>query len=87
MKKQTYIVKIYDGNGKMVDFERFTYKKVASVANAMTQLYNNSLYRVCSKNNKYFDIIETPNGIDETEIKESYIITYDHNGDCKLIKK
>ena len=86
MKKQTYIVKIYDENGLMIDFERFAYKRVSSVVDAMTKLYNNDLYRVCSKNEKSFEIIATPNGIDETTTKAHYMITYNKNGNCKLIK-
>lgn len=60
MKEQTYIAFFEDRAGKRIDFERFSCKKVETVKKYIRQLWNNSLYRVCTKGAKIVKIYATP---------------------------
>lgn len=62
MKQQTFIAYIEDGNGKMMDFERFSCKRAETVRKNMTALFQNDLYRACTKGAVSFAIYATPDG-------------------------
>lgn len=47
MKKQTFISRSYNVNDIPVNFERWHYKSVISVINALKTLYNTDLYYTC----------------------------------------
>lgn len=60
--KEHYICYWLDGNDKPVDFERFTYRRIADVKQAMQKLWNSPLYHKClypTVNGKYA-IYSTP---------------------------
>lgn len=63
MKKQTYIVYIYDEPGKMIGFERFCCKKIETVLKHMNTLFKNDLYRVCNSGAAKIQVYRTPDGI------------------------
>lgn len=62
---QTYIALLKDKDGKQLDFQRYGYKRIATVKKNILALLNNSLYRAL-----------TP-GIATIEI---YQTCYDHHG-------
>lgn len=57
--QQTYIAIIRDKDGNYLSFERFGYKRLTSVINAMQWLAQNSLYRVCTPGMDHADIYKT----------------------------
>lgn len=57
---QTYLVKFIDNDWNVYGFERFSYKRLSTVQNAIKKLWNNSLYRVCTKGATQAAIIHTP---------------------------
>ena len=65
--KQTYIAFFEDRAGKRIDFERFSCKKVETVKKYIRELWNNSLYRVCTKGAEIVKIYATPDGIQAAE--------------------
>lgn len=67
MKQQTYIAHFIDFNGNKIDFERFSYSRLSSVIKAIHTLWNNSLYRVCTKGAEHVEIYRTPDGTTEEE--------------------
>lgn len=72
--KQTYLVKIIDGSGDTINFERFACKKVETVRKNMYRLFQNDLYRVCNKTARKLRIYATPDGYHEEELKAEYDI-------------
>lgn len=38
-KQQTYISEVLDSNGKMIDFERWSYKRIETVIRKLKELY------------------------------------------------
>ena len=67
MKKQTFIVFIYNADGKRIDFERFACKKVDTVKKHMNILFNDRLYRICTPGAASWKVFETPDGVNHGE--------------------
>lgn len=57
--RQTFLAVFQDKAGKQVSFERFNYKRLSTVRKALMQLWNNSLYRVCTKEAETISIYKT----------------------------
>lgn len=59
--EQTFIAIFKNARGEMVDFERFTYKRLNTVVKAISTLLEGSLYKVCCKMDgaEYIDIYQT----------------------------
>jgi hypothetical protein len=66
MLEQTYVSYLEDENGKMIDFERWTYKKPKTIANKLKELYQElsrySFYDEKLKKAKIISIYATPDG-------------------------
>lgn len=62
MKEQTFISYLEDENGKMIDFERWTYKKVETVLKSVKELYKHPIYSGNLKRSKNLSIYATPEG-------------------------
>ena len=77
MKKQTFIAKIKDSSGNMIDFERFSCKRPETVRKYMQQLFANGLYRACTRGAHTIEIWATPDGYHDTEIVDAYDIRAD----------
>lgn len=69
MKKQTYVSYLEDENNKMVDFERWNYKKVNTVIEKVKWLYNNyyPIYKHSLEKSKVLAIYESPDGINTSK--------------------
>ena len=63
--KQTFIAIIRDRDGKQIDFQRYGYKRIATVRNNIRALVNNDLYKAITPGIYSADIYET---------------AYDHHG-------
>lgn len=59
MTEQTYLVRFTDEDWRDYGFERFSYKRLANVIKAVEKLWNNSLYRVCTKGATRAVVIQT----------------------------
>lgn len=57
--QQTYIAIIRNKDGKQIDFQRFGYKRLTTVINAMQDLAANSLYRALTPDMDHADIYKT----------------------------
>ncbi len=64
MKEQTFIAKIYDAAGTCIDFERFTCKRAETVKKHMLRLFDNELYRICTRGAEKVVIYATPAGME-----------------------
>lgn len=62
MTEQTYLVIFTDENNNDYGFERFGYKRLATVKNAVKKIWSSPLYRVCTKGATQAVIIQTPYG-------------------------
>lgn len=67
MKRQTYIAIFQDKEEKQVDFERFSYKRLNSVVNAIYILWNNGLYRALNKSATQVLVYKSEGGIEGLE--------------------
>lgn len=73
MRQQTFISKILDENGKSVDFERWSYKRLQTVERKVKELYgshgNACYYRKLIEESKYIAFYEASNNEKQVEIK------------------
>lgn len=67
MKKQTYIVFFQDKEGKEVDFERFSCKRLDTVINGIYTLWNNGLFRALTKTATQALVYKSEGGIEGLE--------------------
>lgn len=67
MKKQEYIVYIVNDKDRMIDFERFSCKKLATVIKHMNILFQDRLYRICTPDAVAWKVYKTPDGINRDE--------------------
>lgn len=73
MKKETYRVYIRDIDGNAITFERFSYKRLKSVINAMHTLLNNDMYKACIGKFHTVEYCTVENGkVTKTEKIETY---------------
>lgn len=56
---QTFIAIIKDKDGKQIDFQRYSYKRIATVRNNIRALAANSLYKALTPNMDHAEIYET----------------------------
>ena len=56
---QTFLSKLIDDNGKMVNFERWNYKSINTVIKNLKELYKNSIYRKDIEKSKKIVIYQT----------------------------
>ena len=68
MKKQTYISCLEDENGKMINFERWSYKNINTIVNKLKTLYQYSIYKSSLEKSKTLVIYETPDGYNKNKI-------------------
>ena len=68
MTEQTYLVKFIDNDWNDYGFERFSYKRLSTVKNAINKLWSSSLYRVCTKGATQAVIYQTPYGTHEGKL-------------------
>lgn len=62
MKRQTFIAYIVNENDTMINFERFSYKRLETVERSMKEAFKSELYRICNKDAKAVKIYVTPDG-------------------------
>jgi hypothetical protein len=62
MKKQTYISYLEDGNQKMIDFERWSHKRVETILSKLSELYKNPFYQIYMQRAETISIYATPDG-------------------------
>ena len=68
MAKQTFIIRLEDKDGKMVDFERWAYKKAETCISKMIKLYSeHSIYEYNLAKADKVVAYPTPNGYDMEE--------------------
>ena len=60
---QTYISTVYDKDDKMIDFERWSYKKINTVIKNLKLLYKASFYKTVLKDAKYITIEDNKSNI------------------------
>jgi hypothetical protein len=58
--EQTFIAIIRNKDGKQIDFQRYNFKRLATVRNHLRTLAANSLYKACVPGIDHADIYETP---------------------------
>lgn len=52
MKRQTFIAYIVNENDTMINFERFSYKRLETVERSMKEAFKSELYRICKEGRK-----------------------------------
>jgi hypothetical protein len=71
MSKQTYISYLEDEDGRMIDFERWAYKKVKTIEEKLKMLYQElskcSFYRSKLERAKTISVYATPDGYNKEE--------------------
>ena len=70
MKKQTFVSYLEDSNGKMINFERWNFKKVSTIQKKLKELYTNYkwVYNDDIKKSKYLTIYATPDGYNKEKM-------------------
>ena len=86
--QQTFIAILEDENKKMIDFERFADKRLATVTQKILSLYSENssyyfLYRPNIEKASFLAIYETPNGYNDYIEK----VRYNHAELLQLIKQ
>ena len=71
MKQQTFITKLLDNNDRMVNFERWTDKRIQTVERKVKELYTKYyyVYKEDIKKAKYIVIYEASDNENQTEVK------------------
>lgn len=69
MKKQTFIICLEDEDGKTIDFERWTFKKVETCIDHMIMLYNGyySVYKDSLDKAAHVVAYPTPDGYNRSD--------------------
>lgn len=75
MKQQTFITKLLDNNNRMVNFERWTDKRIQTVERKVKELYTKYyyVYKEDIEKAKYIAIYEASNNEKQTEVKRILI--------------
>ena len=75
MKQQTFITKLLDNNDRMVNFERWTDKRIQTVERKVKELYTKYyyVYKEDIKKAKYIVIYEASNNEKQTEVKRMLV--------------
>lgn len=69
-KQQTFITKLLDTNNNIVNFERWSDKRIQTVERKVKYLYNNySIYKSDIEKSVYIAIYEASDNNKQTEIK------------------
>lgn len=70
MKEQTYISKIEDANGNVIDFERWSYKRVSTVIKKSTEFFKrmskHNFFRERVKNAERINIYDNNGNVVKT---------------------
>lgn len=64
MKKNVYLVRVYDKDSNILTFERFTYTHYRHAVNAILKLCNDSLYRACLGGKPHLYVVLEDNNLD-----------------------
>ncbi len=67
MKKQTYISYLEDSDGKMINFERWSYKKTDTIIEKLKELYQYPIYKKDIEKSVRIAIYETPDGYNKNK--------------------
>ena len=75
MKQQTFITKLLDNNDRMVNFERWTDKRIQTVERKVKELYTKYyyVYKEDIKKAKYIVIYEASDNENQTEVKRMLV--------------
>lgn len=68
MADQTYISFLKDKTGKKVNFERWSYKRLATVIKQLKELYECPIYTKYIAATDYIEIYATPDRIDKEKL-------------------
>lgn len=72
-KQQTFIAFFESKDGKRIDFERFCCKRIDTAKKYIGQLWENSLYRACTKGAEVVKIYATPDGVNKEPVPAAII--------------
>ena len=64
-KQQTFISYLENSEGKMINFERWNYKRVNTIIEKLQWLYSHTFYKSELEKATYIAIYATPNGYDK----------------------
>lgn len=64
MKKNVYLVRVYDKDSNILTFERFTYTHHRHAVNAIKKLLSDSLYRACLGGKPHLYVVLLDNEFD-----------------------
>ena len=74
IKQQTFLSKIEDASGNMIDFERWGYKRIATVEAKIRELYKMSLFqRLYKGKGLHVVIYATPYGYDDLVFQKTFL--------------
>lgn len=75
MKTQTYITKLLDDNNKMINFERWSYKRIETVERKVKELYTryDYVYKKDIEKSTYIAIYDAIDNENQKEVKR-YLI-------------
>ena len=76
MKEQTFITILEDENNKMIDFERWSYKRASTVERKVKELYTKYyyVYKKSIENSTYITLYEVTCNGTQNEVKR-YLIS------------
>jgi hypothetical protein len=73
MKQQTFISKLLDENNRIIDFERWSDKRISTIENKLKELYTHSIYKRDIEKSTYIVIYEASDNSNQHEIKRMKI--------------
>jgi len=73
-KEQEHISFLLDSNGKMIDFERWQYKRLDTIKEKLKQLYTSSVYKKDLEHSETIEIYKTDHaGNNKMKVWESKV--------------